>query len=223
MKKTGRSLRLDNMKPILFNTEMVKAVISGKKTVTRRLLNPANKVKAKGEGYHQGYGLWIDPDFDNADGCAHIKDYSISPMWWKISSYTERYAPYHIGDILYVRETWNEIQLGNELDGFHTEYRYKADEKEINSENKWKPCIHMPRKAARIFLKVTDVRLEKLQNIFKDPPGSDNQIMKEGLLYGCDFIAVWNQTIKKNEQNLYGYDANPWVWVIEFAVINTTI
>lgn len=62
----------------------------------------------------------------------------------------------------------------------------------------------------------TGVRAERLQDINLDPPGPDNQVIKEGLHYLCDFIAVWEMTIKPANRPLYGWDANPWVWVIEF-------
>lgn len=74
----------------------------------------------------------------------------------------------------------------------------------------------MPREAARIFLRVLDVRIERLQKIMDDPPGPNNQVVREGCLYGCDFIAAWNHTIKPANLAIYGWHANPWVWVIEF-------
>lgn len=81
---------------------------------------------------------------------------------------------------------------------------------------RWRPSIHMPKEAARIFLQVKDVRVERLQDINLDPPGPKNQVIQEGLHYLCDFIAVWNRAIKPEERNRYGWYANPWVWVIEF-------
>ena len=84
---------------------------------------------------------------------------------------------------------------------------------------KWRPSIHMPREAARIFLRVTALRAERLRDIFEDPPGPENQVVREGLKYGCDFIATWENTIKPKERSAYGWEANPWVWVIEFEQI----
>lgn len=74
----------------------------------------------------------------------------------------------------------------------------------------WKPSIRMPKEAARIFLKVTDIRPERLQAI------DDNGVVAEGLQIGDPFDDLWNSTIKKADQDRYGWDANPWVWVIEF-------
>lgn len=119
-------------------------------------------------------------------------------------------VPYRPGDILYVRETWTQ-------DG--DVYRYKAGFYDQN--RKWRPSIHMPREAARIFLRVTDVRVERLQEI------TDEQAILEGFeAYHSDsgyyepatlgFVETWDSTIKLANRAIYGWEANPWVWVIEF-------
>ena len=71
-----------------------------------------------------------------------------------------------------------------------------------------------PREAARIFLRVTDVRVERLQEI------DDGGVVAEGLEIGCYFDELWNRTIKPKDRPLYGWEANPWVWVIEFERIS---
>lgn len=78
------------------------------------------------------------------------------------------------------------------------------------ADYKWHPSIHMPREAARIFLRVTDVRVERLQEI------DDNGIASEGLAIGDPFDELWDRTIKKADRALYGWEADPWVWVIKF-------
>ena len=128
---------------------------------------------------------------------------------------TERRSPYQHGDILYVRETWCKGSYGNEKE----KYYYKADDN--NFFCTWHPSIHMPKEAARIWLKVTDVRVERLQDITAD------SIRNEGLsslAVHCGDMEIalkewenlWNSTIKKSDIDHYGWDANPWVWVIEF-------
>ena len=140
------------------------------------------------------------------------------------------------GDILYVRETWQHLwELdGNEqiIDGTEKYYYAATDTIPFDTyvdsmgvthyKIPWRPSIHMPKKAARIWLRVTDVRVERLQNI------NDNEAKKEGFPLekeihyigeGCqtnDFAELWDSTIKKSDIDLYGWDANPWVWVIEF-------
>lgn len=223
---------LEVAKPILFNTEMVRAIQDGRKTVTRRPLKPHNAVKAKKYGYEQGSGLWYDDTFNEGDKDTHIKDYSVSCCWIGIKIYIQKYAPYKVGDILYVRETWAY--------GFPLfVYRADGEEIEISKPNgttysfgkaeglKWHPSTRMPKEAARIFLRVTDVRVERLQDI------TDDQAIREGcngVFYGNgenmgdgweitpvdEYIPLWNSTVKKSDLDIFGWDANPRVWVIEF-------
>ena len=95
-------------------------------------------------------------------------------------------------------------------------YGYKASI--ANSEDaseKWRPSIHMPKQAARIWLKVTDVRAERLKDI--DTLGCHREgvdITRSGVFKR--FTSLWESSIRKEEIDRYGWDANPWVWVIEF-------
>lgn len=221
------------IKPILFNTEMVRAILDGRKTCTRRLVKPQPKSKlcytfAGSDSDTWGYPnrtaheIWGE-EFKLPND---ITEEELSKRW---------NPPYHTDDILYVRETWCGLPV-NEAGHMrgHTIYYYKADG-ELRPKGwrgTWHPSIHMPKEAARIWLKVTDVRVERLQEI------TDNECIKEGIypsncrdcndIFGCDvcpdegydevdkFVEVWNSTIKKSDLNCYGWDANPWVWVIEF-------
>lgn len=209
--------------PILFNTEMVRAILAGKKTETRRVMKPANPFRNR-EGYFQGSGLWIDGYNKEDTPNGHVKDYSISSCWMPKKHYIDTYAPYKPEDILYVRETWQYLY---ELDGNEEiikgtgKYYYAATDSLPSGEYvdsrgstyetvPWKPSIHMPKAAARIWLKVTEVRVERLQDI------DDDGVVTEGLQIGDPYDELWNSTIKKKDLPLYGWDANPWVWVIEF-------
>jgi hypothetical protein len=163
------------IKPILFNTEMVRAILDGRKGCTRRVVKPQPTAR---------YGAQC-----------------IKP-------------PYQPGDIIYVRETWKKAPNG---------YYYYEDwqRNDIADVTKWKPSIHMPKEAARIWLKVTDVRVERLQDI--DGKGCVKEgIEEEPLKYvGDEFVKgmfhdLWDSTIKKSDLDRYSWDANPWVWVIEF-------
>lgn len=235
--------------PILFNADMVRAISDGRKTVTRRVIKPHNARKASEQEYCQGNGLWVDPSADNGDYEGHIKDYSISPCWISWSYYIQKYAPCRMGDILYVRETWAKhpqmekyyYRAKSECDGHSTEWGCpEAYDRTANCDLcewldgyiKWHPSIHMPKTAARIWLKVTDVRVERLQEI------TNAQILEEGCDFGTikhyikqmpeeteewihaahavEFSQIWDFTIKKADLGLYGWNANPWVWVVEF-------
>ena len=187
------------MKPMLMNSEMVKAILAGRKTVTRRLIKPQPKDKL--EFIVAGDTKYIGKWFDRKNG-----GYWIPPCC--------------CGDVLYVRETFYKDSK---------RYIYKADylDNEVFYQNgqeiiiKWQPSIHMPKEAARIFLRVTGVRVERLQDIT-----TDDIWYKEGIPFGLciapydGFARLWNSTVKKADIDKYGWDANPWVFVIEFERIS---
>ena len=193
------------IKPILFNSEMVRAILDGRKTCTRRVIKPQPDEK-----HTYPLGFVTDSTEKKEVGCFGFaaNEYGGSIQYVKPPY---RYAP---GDILYVRETWKKAPNG---------YYYYEDwqRNDIADITKWKPPIHMPKEATRIWLKVTDVRVERLQDI------TSEQISREGVeveyphvLNGGEkryaFSTLWNSTIKKSDLDRYGWDASPWVWVIEF-------
>mgnify|MGYP004612372517 CR=1 FL=1 len=196
------------IKPILFNTEMVRAILDGRKSCTRRICKDANEYVVP------------DMDFFNADKRTYAVHNFADQEHTEQLSTAERSCPICPGDILYVRETWykSPSRYMYRADYSDTEKFYR-DGKEI--EMKWHPSIHMPKEAARIWLRVTDVRVERLQEITLE------QICREGVeieypyvLNGEEkiyaFSNLWNGTVKKSELDRYGWDASPWVWVIEF-------
>ena len=208
------------IKPVLFNTEMVWAILDGRKTCTRRLIKDADNI--------------LNSPFKQSN--PDIIDGNI------ISKLGRR--PFCKGDILYVRETfaWQpcwDCGMDGEQEGCEHEaerrlqdekkehgcymYRASCEDNEYPSADTWHPSIHMPKEAARIWLKVTNVRVERLQEISAESAlaeGADKYIHTNG---GLDenmtitsFIGIWNSTIKKSDLDSYGWDASPWVWVIEF-------
>ena len=210
---------LKNAKPILFNTEMVMAILDGRKTVTRRVVKVPNyyphfyKLHDNTDGAITGQKNRLYAGFYNDEKIFYIDgEKLVDAVYYK--------APCKTGDILYVRETWGEgYEEGS--------YIYKADDKLANlpefkesSKLIYHPSIHMPKEAARIFLKVTNVCVERLQDVrYMD-------CIREGILYKqierdiiSGFSKTWDSTIKKSDINRYGWDANPWVWVIEFERI----
>lgn len=223
---------MSKIRPILFNTDMVRAILDGRKTVTRRVMKPQIPDVCP-ECMHIHADYIYDRIAENIY-CAICGE----PLQLEVK------PSYQPGDILYVRETWQH--------GYGGTYLYKASaghdlfmtqEGKIVSNIPWRSSIHMPKEAARIWLKVTDVRVERLQDITEEqvdeegfrfkPPcltlvSADGHCcdldgpctskikycdMSMGELFGKE---LWNSTIKKADVDRYGWDANPWVWVIEF-------
>lgn len=218
--------------PILFNTEMVRAILDGRKSCTRRLVKFFSGENPRWTGYiKDGLMLYNGKN----EPCI-------------------RKAPYQPGDILYVRETWTE-ECGK--------YYYRADYDSdyldpcetlsggypascrnhpgcdgcmaTSTRIHWHPSIHMPKEAARIWLKVTDVRIERLQSItvegaIREGAEGEKCHHTNAGAFGCtdcmntgwieppqvEFMQIWNSTIKKSDIDRYGWDANPYVWVISF-------
>lgn len=207
------------MKPILFNTEMVRAILEGRKTCTRRVV--------KGPPPHATHVPspcpWVAWETDGE--MWHIK------------------PPFFPGDVLYVRETWScwrahryeatadiQFKAGGPGVTLHfangnTDSVDRSDfdaftKKWFSYSGKWFPSIHMPKKAARIFLRVTNVRAERLQSITEvdaQKEGSGKfHIVREIWSYRRGFQKIWDNTVKPADLPIYGWDASPWVWVIEF-------
>lgn len=230
--------------PILFNTEMVRAILDGRKTCTRRICKDANEYTVP------------DMDFYNADRRTYaVHNFADKEHMQQLST-AERTCPICPGDILYVRETWERFECWNcegdergicpkepqknvlDKHSFGC-YMYRATD-EICGDAKWRPSIHMPKEAARIWLRVTDVRVERLQemkpvDVIKEGAYPDcwdclNTYGESGsqCCYGteeqcsqCDEVMMeweklWTSTIKKSDLDRYGWDASPYVWVVEF-------
>ncbi len=191
------------IKPILFSKDMVRAILDGRKITTRRCVKFLLGENPNWTGYVKD-GLMLY-NGRNEPCC--------------------RKTPYQRGDILYVRETWCNANK----EGVEPDYYYFADtficEDYDSDEWTWRPSIHMPKEAARIWLKVTGVRVERLQNMntddflaegvtvrpeaWNDPENAYQQVR-------AAFIDIWDSTIRQVDSRKYGWDANPWVWVIEF-------
>lgn len=183
------------IKSILFNkqisTEMVRAILDGRKTCTRRICKDANECTVP------------DMEFYNADRRTYAVHNFADKEHTEQLSIAERTCPICPGDILYVRETWGyPIALNS-----NEQYVFRADEVAEsgfkNDSHIWHPSIHMPKEAARIWLKVMNVRVERLQEISAESAlaeGADKYIHTNG---GLDenmtitsFIGIWNSTIK---------------------------
>ena len=214
-----------NIKPILFNGKMVRAILNGRKTYTRRIVKEYIPQNAE---FGQSTPNGLIP-------CHGVMEEG-KP------NYVEKFfkLPYQKGDILYVRESvWQKLGFSLNIDGetepsWYDEFKYVAsDEKpKVGWNYSWakRPSIHMPKKAARLWLRVTDVRVEQLQDITEEGAGAEGAVDDRGFIHSYDneytnihtaredFAEIWNNTVKKSDIDRYGWNANPWVWVIEFEV-----
>lgn len=212
------------MKPILFNTDMVQAILQNRKTVTRRIAFPNGDLQACMSRDNQSGWIFRGRLYENWDSAMKAKQGPMSLC---------RFRP---GDVLYVRETWKQA-TGDPAGGgyalFDT-YVYKADGKAKDDypldglmvEDRWHPSIHMPKEAARLFLRVTGVRLERLQAIKPEECVDEGAVKRpyytrRGDLvvvgrYKKEFAQLWDSTVKKSDLDRFGWEANPWVWRITF-------
>ena len=215
--------------PIIFNGEMVRAILDGRKTQTRRQVKDYQQPKLDGDGEwfsiaqrDPRWGFGVSGKSENE--CANnLAESGCCPFG-------------RIGDRLWVRETWRQFSSSDECGCSESPcncprngtFLFKASHDD--SESKWKPSIHMPRSACRIILEITNVRVERLQDISEQdacaegvsqlhggfwkhyqPGWTQHQLSARG-----SFVTLWS--------SIYGADfwsSNPWVWVIEFKVLTT--
>lgn len=235
-------------RPILFSGEMVRSILGDRKKQTRRIVKPLCGQPVF-YAYHEGepYPYY----FRRKDG-----------VWDSFKTFEElaaKYCPYGVkGDRLWVRETWapvqplvsGELQYDSarlvEIDGYPIEVWYRADGElgvlayVVEDGPRWKPSIHMPRSASRITLEITDVRLQRLQDISEEDAIAEGvepldigcRIYRDYLGHGGDypgsdylgfknpidsFRTLWDSIYSDRS---FSWDSNPWVWVIEFKKIN---
>lgn len=230
--------------PILFNTDMVQAILDGKKTVTRRICKDVNKYSILEISFY-------DPNFYDPDKRTYaVHSYADLEHTDKLSI-AEYRCPICQGDILYVRETWafqtcidcdhwisgidindDDFCAAGNTPTIHEDrdstsegcYIYRADHPRPDRII-WRPSIHMPKAAARIWLEVTDVKIQRLQEMtlgdflsegvairpeaYNDP---DNAYAQARYI----FTNIWDSTLPKRDKDRYSWAANPWVWVYDF-------
>ena len=202
-------------RPILFNSEMVRAILDDRKTMTRRVIKPQPHICYNGDLIYKDHLIGSE-----------IKEYNSIPY-----PEIEGVSLYGIpGDQLWAREAWCK---------FDNRILYKANYKGQKSKPfKWKPSIHMFRRHSRIQLEITSIRVERVQNITEEdalkegsflnrcpctemnkPPKNNIEAVFQQTgchIHGTEFKHLWNSINKKRG---FGWDANPWVWVVEFKRI----
>lgn len=195
-------------RPILFNTEMVKAILEGRKTVTRRIAKHLCGLDPRVDGLlPENFKFWVSPltsvvYWEDLERQVTVDGKLVLTPCWR-------------NDILWVRETWRPIEASSagwcriEYKAGGTEY-FKNVIAVPNYHEPWHPSIHMPKEAARIFLRVKDVRVDRLRNM------GYSDLANEGFGSWERFISLWDSTIKPEDCYMYEWNANPWVWVIEF-------
>ncbi len=177
-------------KPILFNSAMVQAILEGRKTQTRRIIKQPFEI-------HQ-----------HTDGLSITHPKQFNGEYCRFHPYN---PPYDIGDTLWVRETFYAVPSGDP-----NTYVYKADETQPDNFHYWKPSIHMPREAARLFLKVKNVRAEQLQDITEGGAKAEG-IKLLSHVGKTIFTKDYRNAFKTLWDSIYhNWSENPWVWVIEF-------
>lgn len=194
---------LPKSKPILFSTPMVKAILMGEKTKTRRIVTKESVIN--------------DPNIvlsylTDGDCFAHFRG---KGNHVDCAGFVSKYK---IDDILWVREAW---QYSDDL---KNPYWYKQHAKEeylpeYFEKMKWRPSIHMPKEACRLFLKVKSIKVERLQDI------TDEEAKAEGV-ETLDFYPGYDISSRGKFEGLWNlineeivWDQNPWVWVYEFERI----
>lgn len=196
--------------PIIFSTDMVKAILEGRKTQTRRVIKPQPPNSWKFDGFYDNG----DISFSHPAGVKKIHKCSYGK----------------VGDRLWVRETWEESiknLFGKSVILYKADYIDKPDD--IANASKWKSPIYMSRWASRITLEITDIRVERLQEI------TANDCVKEGCgrTLGTNphyhprdrFKDLWNSIYARNDRPdgycKYSWENNPWVWMISFKRLKT--
>lgn len=240
-------------KPIPLTTPEVQAILDNRKTMTRRVVKKKYS-NTDLEMKTDKYGTRLIERQNDAPPPEPITfPDGRKGTRWSLVAIRDVPSPYQRGDILWVRETWQQLapwtDNGCELDWDKMQYYYAADGNpgiEMTDDNgfplesfRWRPSIHMPKAAARIFLRVTDVRAERVQDI------DNSDAIREGATglvctrcnstpYDCtdcmntgwieppilDFQEIWDSTIKPKGREKYGWAANPWVWAYTFERVD---
>lgn len=214
---------MPKQRPIIFSTPMVQAILEGRKTQTRRLVNPQPPEGARPSMPQVYVPVKIKADGEMVEGAPVYGTSDLHGQNWGVK------CPYgQPGDVLWVRETFLKLNFKDK----EPRFLYKA-EPTHQTMGKWKPSIHMPKTAARIWLEITEVKVEKLQDISEDDAVAEGiELIDQArqLVYkryddyysvtSSAYVAFWSLWAKINGED--SWQQNPYVWVVKFKVLSTT-
>ncbi|ADO48101.1 hypothetical protein [[Enterobacter] lignolyticus] len=207
---------------MIFNSEMVRALLDGRKTQTRRPV----KFKPREPGLDlNSIGLGLGYYCNGAPDRGYVLR-SRGGACWNDRTYPAHCPHGKPGDRIWVRETWTPESIDAEDGSYSPDYRATANGQPVSG--KWTPSIHMPRRASRILLEVSDVRVERLNDISEADAQAEGVAQLRGG-YWKHYQPEWTQhqlsargsfvTLWKSIYGEESWQANPWVWVIEFKRI----
>lgn len=233
------------VRPIIFSGPMIRALLGGAKTQTRRVLKLPKKTHSGGPIYeHPKMGGWAATTIGGG-GCFTIaKDGERMPVpevpaIWHQTTGTCIALPYVVGDLLYVREAWARTSVAPIVETIDRPWVvYRECDNQTDYGGPWKPSIHMPREFSRITLKVTGVKVERVQDISEEDAKAEGvRLMRDGggTFVGREgpgrmvtpwptakeaFADLWDSI---NADRGYGWLANPWVVCVSFEVIKANV
>lgn len=195
-------------RPVIFNGEMVRAILAGRKTQTRRVMKPQPEPVPGQPGEY----WWPAKAFETMVKMSDFQRVGFEGAAADASPFGR------IGDRLWVRETFGDC-------GVRLVYRADTDDGASCQVTRWTPSIHMPRSACRLLLEISDVRVERLNDI------SEQDALAEGMDDGTSQAAIaagWfekpRRAFRRLWEQIYGqesWSSNPWVWVVEFKQVQS--
>lgn len=196
-------------RPMIFNAEMVRAILDGRKTQTRRIMKPQPTPCTLQKGGHWWPSnvfktmLHIEEEMQNGKG-----------GWGGLVGDACPFGD--VGDRIWVREAWARYNIGQ--DSHDMAYRATPPE-DWPKEGRWRPSIHMPRWASRITLEITGVRVERLASVSDDDAGKEGYPANPAPYGGSMDKWLWFRQLWDSIYPDQSFKHNPWVWVIDFRLI----
>ncbi len=224
-----------NEKPILFSGQMIRAILEGRKTQTRRIMNP------QPPNWCERFGWTCFTPKGSISGRGNYEDKGPGEKFFKLKYGDAK-------DFLWVRESFYAFEqkvYSSEGTSSNRQCFYREDGGILVNGAKWKPSIHMPRWASRITLEITSLRVERLNDITESDAKAEGVTLKEPTTesdiaeiqisdcspdikelarlmgpgqfgYKAEFEFLWHEINGKRAP----WNSNPWVWVIEFRMAN---